>query len=256
MINNTYGDDLINSISQQFGEQFLLKLLVDASISIVFFVGGLFFSQVVRRWINVLRANRSMRRNGVTRIYNTQPDDSHVVPAMKKAIESAQKVYVLTVAAGNFINLYYEALKQVLKNGNYLWVLLANPEGPYAKRTQVFEKEDDDYISNMVKNSRSILKELNKSGQHDGQILLRLFSEGMRNPVVICESGSEYKAFLTISLPPLKAQETPMVEFNSEWSKKCYDFFIKVWYDSSTVNYPLSRSEIPHIPAIEPGRNE
>lgn len=78
----------------------------------------------------------------------------------------------------------------------------------------------------------NLLNRIKKDAGSDsrGIFEIRTCDSEIRNPVIICyQNNNKTSAFLTISLPPKRSIDTPMIEFRNEKCDNLINYFYSIW---------------------------
>ena len=160
------------------------------------------------------------KRLGVARI----SEDGVAGDEMKERLVSARSIRILSTSAVRLVEIYKRSLAEALSGGCVIRLLLPHPEGLFVQNVEEVEsrrlRQDADIAGQIQTVEAILLDALNEAARMParwgistlGTVEIGYFTTHLRSTMVLCD---ESWGWLTLTLPPLRAAETPSLELNN-----------------------------------------
>jgi phosphopantetheine adenylyltransferase len=199
----------------------LLNILITFFASILLSIG--FISLFIKKANNTIDSMHV----GIKRIYARGTN----IKSMEKSLLSVKELYIIAYAGDGFIQGHREVLKKALQNSASIFVLVGTKNSDYLKEASRMENLSDNHIDNKVDTVIDELKTIKALSKNTkGTIEARCYNTELRNPMIICKNDEITKAWVTIFIPPKRAADCLMVEFEKkEKVDDCLLCFNTIW---------------------------
>jgi len=188
---------------------------------------------------------KSRRKSGIQRIYPRSIE----IRGMKRAIENADELSVIAVAARCFMAGHSDTIERRLQeNPDFrMRIILVDPKSPFHDDHNDAAGNEHGFSQGVVESTLSILATI---GKRSGDPLKPFFEARFcrtecRNQIVMCKrrdrGENSIQAWIAVSMPSerdkLRFSQFPTLEMDSEKSKMCYQHFEMLWnkYDPSIL---------------------
>lgn len=195
---------------------------------VVEFIVVLLFSGLITMLINKIRQKITEKNSGIYRIHKR----GFNVNNFQDAIRKSRKIKQIAFMPLFFIREHQSLLTERYKDGSTIQFLFCSPESPLLKELSSMERGNEHDVPNDLSQVVNLLVKIADDAGMDsrGSIEVRLYSAEIRNPATICEIDSTHRrAYLTISVPPKKSTEMPLIEYRDENCRTVDDYFNLVW---------------------------
>jgi len=154
---------------------------------------------------------------------------------IRALISSSKSIKIIAYTSEKFVTKFSSEIRYFFEQtGTKMEVLLADPRDPfYWNNTDMTipskTTPTPDQIADYLRNQNQTVNLLSGLARDRGQLEVRYFSNQLRAPIVLCDSG----CVLTIRLPPSDTgAETIRLQFENQrggYYQNCLRHFLRVW---------------------------